>query len=85
MQKEDLSTDTTFDPCWFSLDYTFKATIPTSTEFLKSDNISKAAEDFETKSAKISQAAFGNMLIWLLAAFKKSFVIGLAGCVESAE
>ncbi len=23
MRKEDLSTDTTFDPCWFSLDYTF--------------------------------------------------------------
>jgi hypothetical protein len=23
MQKEDLSTDTTFDPSWFSLDYTF--------------------------------------------------------------
>ncbi len=24
MRKEDLSTDTSFDPCWFSLDYTFK-------------------------------------------------------------
>ncbi len=24
MQKKDLSTDTTFDPCWFSLDYTCK-------------------------------------------------------------
>ncbi len=24
MRKEDLSTDTTLDPCWFSLDYTFK-------------------------------------------------------------
>jgi hypothetical protein len=24
MRKEDLSTDTTFDPCRFSLDYTFK-------------------------------------------------------------
>jgi hypothetical protein len=23
MRKDDLSTDTTFDPCWFSLDYTF--------------------------------------------------------------
>ncbi len=27
MQKEDLSTDTTFDPCWFSLDYTFNYAI----------------------------------------------------------
>ncbi len=25
MRKEDLSTDFNFDPCWFSLDYTFKA------------------------------------------------------------
>ncbi len=24
MQKEDLSTDTTLDPYWFALDYTFK-------------------------------------------------------------
>jgi hypothetical protein len=24
MRQEDLSIDTTFDPCWFSLDYTFK-------------------------------------------------------------
>ncbi len=23
MRKEDLLTDTMFDPCWFSLDYTF--------------------------------------------------------------
>jgi hypothetical protein len=23
MRKEDLSTDTTFNPCWFSLDYSF--------------------------------------------------------------
>jgi hypothetical protein len=25
MRKDYLSTDTTFDPCWFSLDNTFKA------------------------------------------------------------
>ncbi len=24
MWMEDLYTDTTFNPCWFSLDYTFK-------------------------------------------------------------
>jgi hypothetical protein len=24
MRKEGLSTDTTFEPCWFLLDYTFK-------------------------------------------------------------
>jgi hypothetical protein len=24
MWKEDLLTDTTFNPCWFLLDYTFK-------------------------------------------------------------
>ncbi len=24
MRKEDFSIDSTFDPCWFSLDYTFK-------------------------------------------------------------
>jgi hypothetical protein len=28
MQKEHLSTSTTFYPCWFSLDYTFNAGSP---------------------------------------------------------
>jgi hypothetical protein len=28
MQKEDLSADTTFDPCSFSLDFTFKSGDP---------------------------------------------------------
>jgi hypothetical protein len=28
MQKEDLSTDTSFDPGWFSLDYAFKSILP---------------------------------------------------------
>jgi hypothetical protein len=27
MPKENLSTDTTFDPCWFSLVYTFNITM----------------------------------------------------------
>jgi hypothetical protein len=30
MQKEDLLTDNTFDPCWFLLDYTFKPTYVTN-------------------------------------------------------
>ncbi len=37
MQKEDLLTDTTFDPCWFLLDYTFKPTYVTNQYTLGQD------------------------------------------------
>ncbi len=37
MRKEDLSIDTTFDPCWFSLDYTFKGTVQRKLTGVESD------------------------------------------------
>ncbi len=38
MRKEDLSTDTTFDPCWFSLDYTFNLSIQSVAKFTALEN-----------------------------------------------
>ncbi len=48
MRKKDLSTDTTFDPCWFSLDYTFKAN-----SFVMKKQLSKS-EDFSHDTAHVT-------------------------------
>ncbi len=70
MRKEDLSTDTTFDPCWFSLDYTFNI-------FFKAyriPNNAKAVSGSERKRKKI----FGYTTLYEFEIFKG----GLDRCKE---